>query len=66
MSNNNFELDREGLELLLAFDSKHYGRTAQLEAYTATIKSLENQPALQAQFISSAIEAYKTPTGVTQ
>jgi hypothetical protein len=63
MSNNNYEIDREGLELLLAFDAKHYGRTAQLEAYNETIKSLQNQPVLQAKFVADAIAAYKSPGG---
>jgi len=61
MSNNN-SIDREGLELLLNFDAKHFGKTEALKSYNETIASLANQPFLQAKFVEEAITAYKCPT----
>jgi len=55
-------IDREGYELCLAFDAKHFGKTKQLEAYNSTVASLAAQPFMQQKFIDECIAAYKNPT----
>jgi hypothetical protein len=55
-------IDEEGLLLLLSFDAKHVGKTAQLAAYQDTVKSLEGQPFAKQKFIDECISSYKIPT----